>query len=292
MELDQELVRRLLMEQFPRWAHLPVRPVVPGGWDNRTFRLGDDLLVRLPSADGYAEAVEKEQRWLPVIAPLIPFEIPEPVALGMPTAEFLRPWSVYRWIDGVPAGEGAIHDLDGFARDVARFLTALADVDPSEGPAAGRHSFWRGAHPRFYDDEVQRSLVQLDGAIDTDAARAVWEAALHTEITGRPVWFHGDIAPGNLLLRDGRLAAVIDFGTSGVGDPACDLAIAWTVFDDSARRAFRDGLPWHDEVWARGRAWALWKAMLLMSGAAGSHDPEAEARKARTVVERILANVR
>ena len=108
MALDQELVRRLLEGQFPRWAHLPVRPVVPGGWDNRTFRLGDDLLVRLPSADGYAEAVEKEQRWLPFIAPRVPFEIPEPVALGVPTAEFPRPWSVYRWIDGVPAGEGAI----------------------------------------------------------------------------------------------------------------------------------------------------------------------------------------
>ena len=290
MPLDEELVRRLLEAQFPDWAGLPVRRVVPGGWDNRTFRLGDDLLVRLPSADGYVEAVAKEQRWLPVIAPRFRFEVPAPVALGAPDAEFPRPWSVYRWIAGVPAGDGAIADLDGFARDVARFLTALAAVDPTGGPAAGTHSFWRGAHPRFYDDEVRRSLVELEGAIDTDAARSVWEAALDAEITAPPVWFHGDIAPGNLLLRDRRLAAVIDFGTSGVGDPACDLAIAWTVFDDPARRVFRDGLAWDDGVWARGRGWALWKAMLLMSGAAGSHDPDAEARKSRAVIERILAD--
>jgi aminoglycoside phosphotransferase (APT) family kinase protein len=263
---------------------------VPGGWDNRTFRLGDELLVRLPSADGYAEAVAKEQRWLPVIARGVPFEVPEPIALGQPTTEFPRPWSIYRWIDGEPAGNGSIQDLDGLARDVAEFLTALADVETAGGPAAGTHSFQRGAHPRVYDDEVRRSLGELEGAIDTDAARAVWQAALDTEITAPPVWFHGDIAPGNLLLRDQRLAAVIDFGTSGIGDPACDLAIAWTVFDDSAARVYRDGLAWSDDVWVRGRAWALWKAMLLMSGAAGSHDPEAQALKARTVIERLLAD--
>ena len=292
MPLDEGLVRRLLDAQFPEWAGLRVRSVVPGGWDNRTFRLGDDLLVRLPSADGYAAAVAKEQRWLPVLAPRLPFEVPEPVAHGAPTPEFPRPWSVYRWIAGVPAGDGDVDDLDGFARDLERVLTALAAVDPTGGPDAGAHSFWRGAHPRFYDAEARRSLVELEGAIDTDAARGVWDDALDAEITASPVWFHGDIAPGNLLLRDGRLAAVIDFGTSGVGDPACDLAIAWTVFDDSARRAFRDGLAWDDGVWARGRAWALWKAMLLMSGAAGSHDPEAEARTSRAVIERILADAR
>jgi len=128
------------------------------------------------------------------------------------------------------------------------------------------------------------------GPIDVDAARRVWDAALATEITGPAVWFHGDIAPGNLLLRSGRLAAVIDFGTSGMGDPACDLAIAWTMFDDPARAAFRRALPWDDDVWVRGRAWALWKAMLVAGGDTGSHDPEAEARSARAVIERILAD--
>jgi aminoglycoside phosphotransferase (APT) family kinase protein len=290
MTLDEGLVGRLLRGQFPEYADLPIRRVVPGGWDNRTFRLGDDLLVRLPSADGYVEAVAKEQRWLPVIAPRLPFDVPQPVACGDPTPDFPRPWSVYRWIEGDPAGESEIGDLDEFARDVARFLTALAAVDATDGPVAGTHSFWRGAHPRMYDDDVQRSLEELSGQMDTRAARAVWDAALETEIAAPGVWFHGDISPGNLLLRDGRLAAVIDFGTSGVGDPACDLAIAWTVFDDPARAAFREGLAWNEDVWTRGRAWALWKAMLLLSGAAGSHDPEAEARTSRAVIERILAD--
>ncbi len=290
MTIDEALVTRLVSEQFPQWRGLPVRQVRPGGWDNRTFRLGDDLLVRLPSADGYSAAVAKEQRWLPVIAPEVPFEIPEPVGLGAPTAHFERPWSVYRWIEGVPAGEAAIGDPDAFAADVARFLTALAAVDASGAPVAGPHSFWRGAHPRLYEQDVTRSLDALTGRIDTAAARAVWDAALQTEIEGPPVWFHGDIAPGNLLLRDGALHAVIDFGTSGVGDPACDLAIAWTMFDDSARAVFRVGLPWDDAVWARGRAWALWKALLLLADGTGSHNPEAEARSARVVVERILAD--
>jgi len=290
MRIDEALVQRLVATQFPQWRGLAVRRVVPGGWDNRTFRLGDDLLVRLPSADGYAAAVAKEQRWLPVIGPRVPFAVPVPVALGAPTPEFERPWSVYRWIDGVPAGEAAIADLDDFAGDVARFLTALADVDPADGPVAGPHSAWRGAHPRVYDEDVQRSLEWLDGTIDTIAARAVWDAALATEVTAPAVWFHGDIAHGNLLLQEGRLTAVIDFGSSGVGDPACDLAIAWTMFDDSAREVFRRGLPWDEAVWTRGRAWALWKAMLMLSGASGSHDPRAEARKARVVIEKILAD--
>ena len=173
----------------------------------------------------------------------VPFEIPRPVALGKPTPEFGRPWSVYGWIDGRPVNDAAIGDLSGFARDVAYFLTELARVDSTGGPLAGSHSFHRGAHPRFYDDEVQKSLAVLDEAIDAAAARRVWDAALSTEITARPVWFHGDIAHGNLLVRGGRLSAVIDFGTSGVGDPAYDLAIAWTMFDDDARSAFREGLP-------------------------------------------------
>ena len=290
MQLDDALVRRLVDEQFPHWADLPIRQVVPGGWDNRTFRLGDALSVRLPSAPSYAAQVDKEQRWLPVIAPRVPFEIPFPVALGRPTRLFPRPWSVYRWIEGQPYGTAPAADKDAFARDVARFCTALSLVDPGDGPLPGTHSFWRGAHPRVYDDDVQRSLRRLDGVIDTSAARAVWDAALRTEISAAAVWFHGDIAPGNLLMRDGALAAVIDFGTSAVGDPACDLAIAWTLLDAPSRAVFRDALPWDDDVWARGRAWALWKAMLVLAGDSGAHDIEAEARASRTVIDRILTD--
>ncbi|WP_374315265.1 phosphotransferase [Microbacterium sp.] len=219
MEINEALVRRLVDEQFPFWHRLDLRQVLPGGWDNRTFRLGDELLVRLPSADGYAAAVAKEQRWLPVIASGVPLPVPVPVAQGKPTKEFERPWSVYRWIEGTPAATTTDIDLTVFASDLGRFLTALATVDAHRAPPAGPHTFWRGAHPRVYDADVQRCLVQLEGRIDSAAARAVWACAMVTEITAPPVWFHGDVAPGNLLMRDGRLSAVIDFGTSGVGDP-------------------------------------------------------------------------
>lgn len=289
VEIDEKLVRRLVNDQFPQWRELSIRRVVPGGWDNRTFRLGDELLVRMPSADGYAAAVAKEQRWLPVIAPRVPLTVPSPVALGSPTSEFPRPWSVYRWIDGTPLGDATDIDLQALAADLAGFLTSLAKVETDAAPAAGPHSFWRGAHPRVYDDDVQGCLTELEGRIDTAAARAVWDAAMETEINAPPVWFHGDIAPGNLLVREGRLSAVIDFGTSGVGDPACDLAIAWTVFDDAAREVFRSRMPWDDDTWGRGRAWALWKTMLTLADPSNTHDPEAEARASLAVLDRVLA---
>lgn len=292
MEIDEKLAQRLIDEQFPQWSGLSLRRVVPGGWDNRTFRLGEHLLVRLPSADGYAAAVAKEQRWLPTIARQVPLAVPTPVGWGQPSGEFHRPWSVYRWIEGTPAGEVADIDLAAFAEDLGGFLTALSVVDTRQGPAAGPHSFWRGAHPRVYDDDVRRCLAHLDGRIDCAAARGVWAASMNTGITSPPVWFHGDIAPGNLLLRDGRLSAVIDFGTSGVGDPACDLAIAWTVLDDPARAVLREVLPWDESTWIRGRAWALWKAMLTLADPSGTHDPGREAEKSHAVIDRILADRR
>lgn len=290
MEIDAKLVRRLVDAQFPQWRGWSIRQVVPGGWDNRTFRLGEELLVRLPSADGYAAAVAKEQRWLPVIAPAVPLAVPVPVALGTPTREFRRPWSVYRWIEGTPALDVPDLDLTALAADLAQFLTALAQVDTRDAPTAGPHSFWRGAHPQVYDADVQRCLAELDGRIDTAAAQAIWDAAGDAGIASAPVWFHGDIAPGNLLMRDGRLSAVIDFGTSGVGDPACDLAIAWTVLDDPARALFRDRMPWDEATWIRGRAWALWKTMLTLADASGTHNPAEESRKSRAVIERILGD--
>lgn len=290
MEIDETLARRLVDAQFPHWRGLSIRQVFPGGWDNRTFRLGQELLVRLPSADGYAAAVPKEQRWLPVIGPAVPLAVPMPVALGTPTTEFPRPWSVYRWIDGTPALDVPDLDLTALAADLALFLTALAEVDSRDAPRAGPHSFWRGAHPHVYDADVQRCLAELDGRIDTAAARAIWDAAADADITSAAVWFHGDIAPGNLLLRDGRLRAVIDFGTSGVGDPACDLAIAWTLLDDPARALFRDRMPWDEATWIRGRAWALWKTMLTLADASGTHDPAKESRKSRAVIDRILGD--
>ena len=230
VDINVSLVSRLVAAQFPQWADLPVTPAVPQGWDNRTFRLGAHMTVRLPSAAAYALQVEKEHRWLPKLAPHLPLSIPVPLAKGAPADGYPWQWSVYRWLEGETATAERIADLRQFATALARFLTALQRIDPAGGPPPGRHNFFRGGPLTVYDAETRQALAALEGRIDTIAANAVWEAALAASGHGSPVWFHGDVAAGNLLVRDGRLGAVIDFGTSGVGDPSCDLAIAWTLF--------------------------------------------------------------
>ncbi|MEV0718297.1 aminoglycoside phosphotransferase family protein [Asanoa sp. NPDC050611] len=276
--IDVELVRKLVAEQFPRWADLPVRPVAVGGNDNRTFHLGDAMSVRLPSAEGYVASVEKEQRWLPVLAPHLPVPIPAPVAQGRPGAGYPWPWSINRWLGGETASHATVTDLSAFAVELAGFLRALQGVDTGGEPAAGRHSFWRGASLTHYDDETRKAIAALDGRIDGGAATREWDRALAAEWHGPPVWFHGDIASGNILVRDGRLAAIIDFGTSGVGDPACDLVISWTFLDAPARDAFRRALGVDDAAWQRGRGWALWKALIVLAADGSNTEMERQIR--------------
>lgn len=284
--IDSSLAERLIAVQFPQWAGLPITPVSHQGWDNRTFRLGTELLVRLPSAAQYALQVEKEHRWLPPIAPELPLPIPVPLAVGEPGEGFPWPWSVYRWIEGEPATIERIADLCSFARTLAEFLVALRAVDASDGPPPGPHNFYRGAPVAVYDDETQRALSELIGEIDTVAARAVWDAALATTWTAEPVWFHGDVAFGNLMVNDGRLQAVIDFGTSGIGDPACDLVIAWTLLDDPSREVFRAVVGLDEATWARGRGWAIWKALITLPNVIET-DPVNEAI-VRAVIDAVL----
>lgn len=288
MEIDVALVTRLIATQFPQWADLPIRPVEIGGWDNRTFRLGPDMLVRLPSAAGYVPQVEKEHRWLPKLAPLLLRPIPVPLAKGVPAEGYPRPWSVYRWLEGEPATAATIPDLTGFAHDLAHFLTALQRIDPTEGPPAGPHSFFRGGPLGVYDAETRAALAALQGKVDTRAAAEVWEAALASKWEGAPVWVHGDVAVGNLLVREGRLSAVIDFGCCAVGDPACDLVIAWTFFSGESREAFRAALALDEETWARGRGWALWKAIIVLAEHTETNAHNAE--QARQVITEVLAD--
>lgn len=257
-----------------------------GGWDNRTFHLGDDMAVRLPSAEGYTPQVDKEQRWLPRLAPLLPLPIPTPLAKGAPGSGYPWQWSVYRWIHGEPALAGPIDDLPAFAADLAHFLAALQRIDPSDGPPAGPHSFFRGASLTVYAAETMQAIATIDGEIDAEAATAVWDLACRSSWDRPPVWFHGDIAAGNLLVQDGRLRAVIDFGCSGVGDPACDLTIAWTLFSGASREAFRMALPLDDATWARGRGWALWKTLITLVEYRATNLGKAE--EARRVLNDVL----
>jgi len=275
-EIDSDLVARLVRVQFPQWAELPVTRIEPGGWDNRSFRLGDDMVVRLPSSAAYAPQAAKEQHWLPILAPQLPVAIPKPLALGEPAEGYPWHWSIYAWLPGDTADRAAADDPVRLARSIAGFLQALHAVEPTGGPTPGPHNFYRGGPLRHYEDEMREAVSWLGDRIDTPRLVALWEAAAATQWEREPVWVHGDISPGNLLIRDGALSAVIDFGSCGVGDPARDLAIAWTSLGPRGRAAFRDALPLDRGTWQRGRAWALWKVLITLAGPHPSHAAQAE----------------
>lgn len=290
IKIDVSLVQQLINTQFPEWANLRIKPVEFSGWDNRTFHLGDEMLVRMPSDAKYTLQVEKEQRWLPKLAPELPLPIPAPLALGKPSAEYPWHWSIYRWIEGQAVASAPIKNLKDFAADLAYFLTALEKIDSSGGPLAGPHSFYRGGPLSIYDAETRQALEILKDTIDVNTATDVWETALATTWHDSPVWVHGDISVGNLLVKDGQLSAVIDFGQLAVGDPACDLAISWTLFKEQSREAFRASLNLDAGTWARGRAWTLWKALICAASLTNSN--AVEAAQALDIIDEILVDHR
>ena len=221
---DASLVGRLLAAQFPEWGDLPIEPVRSAGTDNALYRLGDTLVVRLPRIHWAVEQVEKEHRWLPELAPLLPLTIPLPLAKGSPGEEYPWQWSVYRWIEGEEATVGRIADPCRTAIDLAEFIAALRRIDAANGPAPGGHNSSRGEPLAMRDARTRDAIEAVRNMLDADAVTAVWDAAVATPAWEEPpVWLHGDLHSGNLLTFRGRLSAVIDFGSLGVGDPACDL---------------------------------------------------------------------
>ena len=288
IHIDVALVHRLIATQFPQWADLPIKPVALSGWDNRTFHLGEHMTVRLPSNAEYSLQVENEQCWLPKLAPFLPLQIPIPLALGKSAKEYPWQWSVYKWIEGKTASIEHITDLSQFATALAKFLAALQRCDATGGPVAGPQNFYRGGLLTTYDAETRQAIKTLDDKIDVDAVTAVWNEALASTWDKSPVWVHGDIAVGNLLVEDGRLNAVIDFGQLCIGDPACDLAIAWTFLKSESREAFRSALSLDSGTWARGRGWALWKALIVYAALPGTNPTEVE--KSKLVIDETLAD--
>lgn len=262
-DITADVVVALLRDQFPHWANLPVRPVDFDGNVNSSFRLGAELLVRLPSLD--VLDVDKEHRWLPILAKQLPLPIPQPVAKGQPSSLFPRVWSVYRWLDGETADRRPPADRVAFAVDIAAFLEALHRVDATDGPAPGEHSFWRGGPLTHYSGQTRNAIAELGDVIDTAGATSVWNAAINAPYAGPPVWVHGDLAAHNLLVRDGRLSGVIDFGALAAGDPACDTVLAWTFLDGESRRAFRQRWSVDHDTWVRGRGWAIWWALYILA---------------------------
>ncbi len=264
--IDATRVRRMIAEQFPQWADLDVQGVEPDGWDNRTFRLGETMSIRLPSAVRYVAQVEKEHCWLPSMAPHLPLPIPVPIAKGAPSETYPWPWSIYRWLAGESVASARIAKLKELAQSLARFILALERIDPTDGPVAGEHNFHRGGQLAHYDAETRAALAVLGQRLDMATAEKLWDEAVQSRWRKPPVWVHGDIAAGNLLVKHDALCAVIDFGGLAVGDPACDLVAAWTMFSGESRESFRAALPFDDATWTRARGWALWKALIIVAG--------------------------
>ena len=282
--IDAELVRRLLTAQFPRLAGLPVSEVPSTGTVNAIFRLGGELCVRLPRLREYAEDIGREWQCLPRLAPHLPLRIPEPVELGRPGSGFPFRWAIYRWIGGRPYADELVGDERQAAADLATFVAGLRGVGELAGaPRAGRRPL------RELDDVTRAAIRSAAQVIDSEAATAGWDRALRAPAwDGTPVWIHSDLLRPNLLVHGGRLRAVIDFGSAGIGDPAADVIAAWSVFGPAGRAAFRAALAVDDGTWERARGYALHQAALIIPYYAETN-PEFAALARRTVSEVIAS---
>ena len=282
LEVDEALVRRLLVEQFPEWADLPISRVEPSGTVNAIFRLDDELSVRLRRRKGPTKPGGKELDWLPRLAPSLPLEIPVPLAQGRPSHEYPWFWDVYTWVEGETA---PVEEIDAIqaARDLAAFVAVLQQVDPAGAPPG------RGIPLSERDQEIRYWLARFDG---DPAVSAEWERALAAPPwKGPPVWHHGDIDVRNWLVRDGRICAVIDWGSMGIGDPACDVMVAWKLHSLEARDAFREALPTDDATWERARGWALSQAVAALAYYTPENNP-ALYHEAKNWLELVLSERR
>lgn len=288
VDTDPDLVRRLLAAQQPQWAHLPIELVESYGTDHDIYRLGPTMAARLPRIAWAAGQAAKEGAWLPRLAPHLPLRVPEQLALGQPGEGYPFPWSVCSWLPGTNAN-GSITDLDQAAIDLAAFIRDLRAAPTDHAPV--RPAGARGAPLSELDGAVLRSIGLLDGRIDAVSARASWAESLAAPAwSGPEAWVHGDLLPGNLLVIDGRLSAVIDFGGLNVGDPACDLQPAWNVLDGMARDRFRAELDVDAASWQRGRGWALAQAVMALPYYWDTNP--GIMRQARNALEQVLGDRR
>lgn len=285
IDIDAALVKRLLTEQFPHLTEKPITVIRSTGTVNAIYRLGNDLCVRLPRLKTWAESIEREWKWLPTLAAHISLKIPKPLARGQPTRWYPCPWAIYHWIDGSPYRDDLIADERQAAHDLVDFILELRSADVRGAPSGGRKLL-------IELDAATRSAIESSrGVIDSEAASAAWTSALQASPwNGKPVWIHGDLLRSNLLVQDGRLRAVIDFGGVGIGDPAADVIPAWSVFNKAGRETFRQALAVDDGTWRRARGYALHQALLIIPYYPATN-PEFVALAKRTVAE-ILTDLK
>lgn len=261
MKIDEAFAQKLIHEQFPEWASLPVHEVKNSGWDNRTFHLGEHMLIRIPRDEEHAPPILKEYQWLPKLAQSLPIQVPTLIALGQPTNDCPWHWSINHWITGKPLTKEGIENLSSFAKELGLFLKAFQSIDASGAPIAGPHNFYRGGSLKAYDHEMQLAIPKIENPRDKEIATQLWQDALSSEWQKAPVWVHGDFAIGNILIENGRLKAIIDFGQLAIGDPACDLVIAWNFFSNESREVFKETVQLDKNTWIRALGWAFWKTL-------------------------------
>ncbi|GGM15934.1 phosphotransferase [Streptomyces fumigatiscleroticus] len=286
--IDGALVRRLVDSQFPQWAGLPLHLLDPAGSDHVIYRLGEKLSVRLPRHAGAIGQARKEFHWLPRLAPHLPLAVPVPVGVGEPDFGCPWPWAVSRWLDGEVATVDALAGSSRAAGELARFLAALRQCTPEDAPAGNACHDLTGWSLSDRDRATRAAIAEAGGVFDAAAMTDLWDAALNAPGWDRPpVWFHGDFHTGNLLTLEGRLSAVIDFGGLGIGDPACDMMIAFTLMPADSRAVFRDALGVDDATWTRGRGWAL-AAGLNAYNSYAAHNPRVAAQTTRQITEALI----
>lgn len=279
--ITPELAKKLIATQFPEYAGLKVTEIEQQGHDNRTYRIGSDMLIRMPTADSYALKVPTEQTLLPKLAKHLSIPIPAPIKMGIPSADYSYPFSIYKWLEGRSANHVILDDksLESIAFELATFLQELQSITDVEGPGPGQHNWWRGDYVSVYNSGAREQISNLAEIIDGNGALELWERACAAKWNKAPVWIHGDYAVGNILIKDNRLSGVIDFGCTAMGDPACDLVIAWTWLSGKAREIFIREMNLDADTWLRARAWVLWKATFELCQMADKNGSAANVQK-------------
>lgn len=263
--IDIDAAHRMVLQQFPRYGHLPIRYFHSSGTDHAIYRLGDEMYLRMPLTHDAQLQLEKELYWLPHLASKLPLSIPVPLEKGEPSKEFPHQWAIYTWLEGKNPLRAEMGDMNETARTLAKFIGTLQKIKTENGPLPGKHNFFRGVPLLQRDAQTRLAIESLKDQIDSALVKNVWDDALNARVwDSDPVWIHGDIHAANLLAKDGRITAVIDFGGLGVGDPACDLLVAWWFLTPESRQVFWEEVKVDEATWRRGRGWALSMAVIAL----------------------------
>lgn len=264
-QIDSQLVRTLIRDLFADYSDLELRRLSSDGSDNVIYRLGADMCIRLPLTPRASAFLVKEVECIPKL-PTLPMQIPKPLSKGTATDDYPSPWAIYQWIEGDVVTGKTLRDEFDAARRLAKFVGALQQADASDAPIYGRHNNFRGCPLSKRHDLTVSAIARVSDLFNTKTLHSVWEQSINlTEWPGDPVWVHGDIHAANLLMRDGELHAVIDFGLMGAGDPAVDLIVNWSLLSEQARSCFRTTLMVDEDTWLRGRGWALSTALIALA---------------------------